>query len=49
MINDPVFGLINKMKIQNADKRLKEKHYRETSGYKKAVKKFERIVKNPQT
>lgn len=36
VINDPVFGLINKMKIQNADRRLKEKHYRETSGYKKS-------------
>ena len=28
VINDPVFGMINKMKIQNADKHLKEKRFR---------------------
>ena len=41
--------MINKMKIQNADKHLKEKRFRQTEGYKKAVKKFEKLVKNPQT
>ena len=39
-INDPVFGIINKKKIQNADQRLKDKHYRESNEYKKAMKAF---------
>ena len=46
-INDPVFGIINKRKIQHAEEVLKTKRHRETAEYKKAMKAFAKQIKDP--
>lgn len=49
MVTDPIFGEINKVKILNAEKIIRNHRIEEDPAYKKSIKQFNEKIRHPVT